>query len=140
MHIINKKRVMKETVFKVGDRVYCLLFGWGKVKCSLDPTSNDYPVEVIFKDTDGDDTFKSYTHDGCYYTGYHTKPTLSFTEYKLDGFSQERPIELPETGEIIMVSNDLLYWSMVQFSQYNHNNPYPVAASGGLYRYFKRLR
>ena len=127
-----------ETVFKVGDRVYCIVRGWGIVS-DIDSTSvfgEDYPITVEFQN----DSFEhgTYTLDGRYFL--ESKPTLSFTEYKLDGFSQERPIELPEKGEIIMVSNDLLYWSIVQFSQYNHNNPYPVAASGGLYRSFKRLR
>jgi len=129
---------MTETVFKVGDRVYCIVRGWGIVS-DIDSTSvfgEDYPITVEFQN----DSLEhgTYTLDGRYFL--ESKPTLSFTEYKLDGFSQERPIELPEKGEIIMVSNDLLYWSMVQFSQYNHNNPYPVAASGGLYRSFKRLR
>jgi len=131
---------MTETVFKVGDRVYCIVRGWGIVSdisgIGVFGDGDDYPITVEFRN----DSFEhgTYTLDGRYFL--ESNPTLSFTEYTLDGFSQERLIELPEKGEIIMVSNDLLYWSMVQFSQYNHNNPYPVAASGGLYRSFKRLR
>ena len=127
---------MSETVFKTGDKVFCILNGHGVVVDIWDEDGAD-PVRVQFdKDEDGDDC--GYTIDGRYYE--HITPTLSFTEYTLSGFSQERPMELPEKGEIIMVSNDELYWTTAQFNRYIPGNNYPVAAGGGLYRSFKRLR
>ncbi len=90
---------MKE-VFKVGDRVFDLVYGWGKVIHST------CPVRAKFSE---------YTVD--YYKKDLVK--LSFTEYTLQGFSQERPIELPEVGEDVLVydenSDD---WILRQFERY----------------------
>jgi hypothetical protein len=56
-----------------------------------------------------------YTHDGRPHfnnpkdytnyieSNYQSEKTLSFTEYKLDGFSQERPENLPKLGEVVWV-------------------------------------
>lgn len=58
-----------ETKFKVGDEVYCPLFGDGKV---VDVEINDaYPIIVVFKNSP---TNRFYTEDGRYFT--RSLPTL----------------------------------------------------------------
>jgi len=125
-----------KTPFKVGDPVYCIIRGWGKVK-SIVGEDEEFPVVVNF----GKDEFEfgTYTLDGRYFL--ESEPTLSFTEYTLKGFSQERPIELPEVGEEIVVSNNELIWSIAFFEYYEMHSEYPVFTSGSIrFKYFRRLR
>ena len=77
-----------ETTFKVGDRVYDIRFGWGTVKHIQEDVSSYFPVNVLF-DNDKSQNLKFYSSefDEEKYTNL-----LSFTEYTLQGFSQERPI------------------------------------------------
>jgi hypothetical protein len=97
-----------KTVFKVGDKVYDARYGWGEV---TDITNNKlYPIVVKY-----DNDNNTYTFDGR-----HTKsnliPTLSFTEYTLQGFSQERPEILPERGDVVWArDNDKCDWTCAQF-------------------------
>lgn len=75
-----------ETIFKVGDKVFDYSFGWGKV---IDVTEEIwYPVEVMFE---GEISKVMYTKEGKR-SLEENEPVLSFTEYTLQGFSQERPI------------------------------------------------
>ena len=76
----------KQAIFKKGDTVYCALFGKGVV--TYDSAKGNYPLTVAFEQ---DEMNHGYTLDGRYQTNY--KPTLSLTEYRLEGFSQERPID-----------------------------------------------
>ncbi len=85
-----------ETIFKVGDKVFDYQFGWGEV---VEISETDHPIRVIY-DSIGLGYF--YSKDGkfrhkCIF------PTLSFTEYTLNGFSQERPEQLPEKGDVVWV-------------------------------------
>lgn len=77
-----------ETTFKVGDRVFDIRFGWGTVKHIQEDVSSYFPVNVLF-DNDKSQNLKFYSSefDEEKYTNL-----LSFTEYTLQGFSQERPI------------------------------------------------
>jgi hypothetical protein len=131
---------MKETVFKVGDKVYCVLYGWGKVTGISSEIS--FPITVEFNG-EGDEE-RYYSRDGKY--NFNSSPTLSFTEYTLNGFSQERPIELPEVGEEIMVSVDGRFWVLGKFSTFFPQMEYPVVVTfpgddeEEDYKYFKRLR
>jgi hypothetical protein len=85
-----------ETIFKEGDRVYCLIYGWGNVG-NVNTKRRAFPVDVVFDK--GYTT--SYTEDGR--LGNDSDKTLSFTEYTLEGFSQERPEELPKRGDIVWI-------------------------------------
>jgi hypothetical protein len=81
---------MKNEIFKVGDRVFDAAFGWGEVTFIL--KLGFLPINVLF-----DNGFeRAYTLDGRLDVDYN--PTLSFTEYTLEGFSQKRPIKFPCTG------------------------------------------
>lgn len=137
---------MKKTAFKVGDKVYCLLFGWGTITNIDDNdevTLRSFPIDVTFVNSDGENMIKCYTSDGRYYLN-SPQPTLSFTEYTLDGFSQERPVDLPEAGEEIMVSDDERHWRLATFIEYSPQYKFPVGTEFDdevySYKYFKRLR
>ena len=75
-----------ETIFKVGDKVFDIRFGWGEVK-----EIQEEGVHLVR--VDFDNCSSNYTKDG---KGYYTdlSSMLSFTEYDLvnGGFSQERQI------------------------------------------------
>jgi hypothetical protein len=87
-----------EQIFKVGDKVFDIRYGWGVVS-SVNIRLKDWPVEVVF---DGEEELlEEYTFDGRAYINY--EPILSFTEYILEGFSQERPELLPNKGDIVWV-------------------------------------
>ena len=77
-----------ETIFKVGDRVYDIRFGWGTVKHIEEDENSYFPISVLF-DNDKFQNNKLYEveHNNKTYTNL-----LSFTEYTLQGFSLERPI------------------------------------------------
>lgn len=104
-----------ETVFKVGDKVYCIVNGWGIIKQIHG--FGDYPIDVITT-RDGKEELYSYTLDGKYFKE-SPHPTLSFTEYTLNGFSQERPIELPKKGELCLVKDKCSSnWRVKEFIEY----------------------
>ena len=79
-----------ENVFRKWDRVYHFVYGWGNI------VNDGFPLEVEFDSRKGPyrDIFKD---------GY----LLSFTEYELEGFTQERPEELPNKGDIVWVRDDV---------------------------------
>ena len=68
---------MEQTIFKVGDRVFHIQYGWGVI----DEEYSELLV-VVF---DG----RAKRNEKLSFTNFNNK-LLSFTEYTLDGFSQER--------------------------------------------------
>ena len=77
---------MEKQIFKVGDRVFDYAYGWGKI---IDITEDVwYPIEVMF---DGEIDNVLYTEEGKRRLEENA-PVLSFTEYTLQGFSQEKPL------------------------------------------------
>ena len=126
------------TIFRVGDKVFDIRYGWGVVNF-IGSDNNNKVIDVDFSDV-----IESYQLDGRFYE-YDDVPLLSFTEYTLNGFSLERPIELPEVGEEIMVSNDGNTWGIVEFKGYDKSKELPVICVDKNFiiqqhRYFKRLR
>lgn len=71
--------------FKIGDRVFHIQYGWGNVI--------DLYSEMILVKFEG----RQYGFPR------ENNKSLSFTEYTLQGFSQERPEELPKPGDIVWV-------------------------------------
>jgi len=88
-----------KSVFKVGDKVFDIRYGWGVI--SEIHEGLEFPISVHFDD----DNYDFYTYDGRITNT--SIPFLSFTEYKLEGFSQERPEELPKIGQIVWGRNEL---------------------------------
>jgi len=110
-------------VFKVKDKVFDYSYGWGKIE-SIDKRDY-YPVTVMF-----DIGSVSYTFEGAFLVG--AKPTLSFTEYTQEGFSQERPVTFEE-GEWIAVSEDGKYWGIIEFTNADR-------CSGGTLKNWKHIK
>ena len=75
---------MAKKIFRVGDRVFDINFGWGKIE-SIKNT-RPYPITAVFN---GLESNYSYNGELC----ISRIRTLSFTEYGFDDrFSQEKPI------------------------------------------------
>jgi hypothetical protein len=104
-----------ETNFKVGDRVYDIVWGWGVVTSDLGINN----IEIKFDSN----IYQSFRKDGRYADG---SPTLSFTEYTLQGFSQDRMLKLPNYGELCLVRDSYNEnWKCVKFKLYNNKSSYP---------------
>jgi len=84
--------INKMDIFKVGDKVYNHRHGW---------LTLTYAVEDNYW----------YALDEKKNMIYFNFSELSFTEYTLKGFSQEKPIELPEIGEMCLFSDDEVHIS-----------------------------
>lgn len=80
---------MKNKFIK-GDRVFHISFGWGTI------TGFVMPCIIVYFDSNGNITLMKED----------VKDLLSFTEYTLEGFSQERPEELPNKGQIVWVRDE----------------------------------
>ena len=121
-------------MFKVGDKVFNYQYGWGTIneeltKYILVLFDNCKSVSIPFA-KDGKETSRS------------ERPTLSFTEYTLEGFSQERPIELPEVGELCLVrDSDTDDWRAVKFRGYEPKSIMRyITEHGFAYRQMKRIK
>jgi hypothetical protein len=93
-------------IFKVGDKVFHYLYKWGTVTndCKI-RNSGDFYVEVKFDNRSQN-----------YFQNFKDAFLLSFTEYTLEGFSQERPEPLPKPGDIVWVRNtNYDNWSITYF-------------------------
>lgn len=99
------------SIFKEGDKVFDIRFGWGKV---IDYEYDDtYPLEVQFEDTR-----EAYTYNGIL-NATETVSLLSLKEYSLEGFSQERPLPKINKGDLVYVkTGDMGHWFMRFFSHY----------------------
>lgn len=110
-------------MFKVGDKVFHILHGWGiinEITC--------YFMEVHFENNE--------VH------GFSNSNLFSFTEYTLQGFSQERPIILPEVGELCLVSDgEDRTWILKEFIRYEPTSTMPYITNGDVpYRLMKRIK
>ena len=77
---------MNEQIFKLEDKVFDIRYGWGTV---VEYDNNSwYEIGVQFS-YDGVSEIIFYTNDGKI-TDEDKHPTLSFTEYTLQGFSHKR--------------------------------------------------
>jgi hypothetical protein len=107
-----------KTIFKEGDKVFDIQYGWGIVK-RIDFDAN-YPIFCRF-----DNDKQCYSIDGKIISG--AIPTLSFTEYTLEGFSQERE---PKKGQPVWVRDSSAdSWLISQFISYSPLSSYPYAVS-----------
>ena len=96
-----------DEIFKKGDRAYHYLYKWGTIR-------------------NANKSFASIDFDGIGYAMCDVDP-LSFTEYTLEGFSQERPEELPERGEVVWVKGeDTNKWVVSHFIKKDESGYYCV--------------
>ena len=118
----NTKQIM-ENKFKIGDKVFHLDYGWGEI---LDLLSEDEWLKIRFKDAT------------LAFIGYNY---ISFTEYTLQGFSQERPIELPKIGDWCLVRDSKhTVWQAGLFKEYRNNNEFPFVTDIGSWKEIKRIK
>ena len=115
---------MSKKIFKVEDKVYHVLFGWGIITSDF----NQYVVKFI-------NVKKEIAFDT-------THSLISFTEYTLQGFSQERPIELPAVGELCLFRDyDNECWKGVEFKTYDKTLNYPfVDSNDDEWKQMKRIK
>lgn len=92
-------------IFKVGDEVWCMLYGKGKVDI-LDNSLGTNPVGVEFES----DYYGFYTPDGR--LRLELPPTLGFTEVEMPKPNQVRPVWRAEKGEV--------YWYINEFGGTHH--------------------
>ena len=85
-------------MFKVGDKVYSVTYGWGEVEDITEP-NREYPILVVF--SGGDDSYTTYTSDGREYIDLNRD--LFFTEISIPQEALVRPANY-KTAEIIMTS------------------------------------
>lgn len=105
-----------ENIFKQGDRVFDIRYGWGVVE--------EVITAVVVK-------FDSCVMDRNHYWG-RLLGVLSFTEYTLEGFSQERPEELPNKGDIVWVRGEFPDdWTIGHFIK-KDNDKYYISYSPSL--------
>ena len=124
---------MKKEIFKVGDRVYCIAFGWGDIKEIMNDNEK-YPIKVDFM-CGG----YHFTSDGRFHELY--AKCLSFTEYTLQGFAQERPITLIEVGELCLVSDNSKDWIFENFAFIRYYDGWKYYMNNGVsYKYIKRIK
>jgi hypothetical protein len=113
-------------IFKKGDKVYDHAYGWGEV-C-------EHSIGELSLCVDFEDVEIGYHSKGCLEIGF--KPTLSFTEYTLDGFSQERPKEpLPfKVGDVVYVygNGEPSFWATSNLSLVDFGHDYPFEVHNGL--------
>lgn len=105
-----------KTIFKVGDRVYHHVYGWGIV-IEID-CQNIYEVFVLFNKLK-----ISFTKDGKL-SEFDKFPSLSFTKYDFvnGGFSQKRPLPNIKRDQLIYVRMcKNREWCMRYFSHFDKN-------------------
>jgi len=126
-----------DTIFKKGDKVFHYHYGWGTIKKTSYDLVEDYPLTINF----GKQGNFCFTNDGREL--FCEKPSLSFTEYTLEGFSQERPEPLPKKGQIVWVRDwEGQSWSIAHYVQKSkdgyyvtHRDPLSIHLNGSTYRY-----
>jgi hypothetical protein len=116
------------SIFKKGDKVFDHAYGWGEVvKVEY---VGDYPTRVAFLGNK-----EWYTFEGKICLEDIT-PTLSFTEYTLEGFSQVRPKEpLPfNKGDVCYFrSKDDVVWVTNVFEKLRECSNKYCFSSGFIY-------
>jgi hypothetical protein len=108
-----------ENVFKKGDKVFHYLYKWGTVTNDYKiNNSGDFYVEVKFDNSSQN-----------YFQNLKDAFLLSFTEYTLEGFSQERPEELPKKGQIVWGRDkDYQNWHIYHFSHKSDDGLYHLSS------------
>ena len=105
----------EETVFKVGDKVYDHLRGWGVV-IENNKLGTEFPIIVQFKTEQ-----HSYTLDGKDFDD-DLHPILSFTEYDFvnGGFSQVRPCRFEKYEPVMCSSTEGVWYPHLHKGEYDN--------------------
>lgn len=102
-----------KTIFKLKDKVYVTSIGWGTVIDAGCSTPNGW----VGIESNG----RIFSVDTY---------LVSFTKYNLEGFSQDRPEELPNVGDIVWVrDDDGDDWVISHFMDYKLDKTFPYGTS-----------
>lgn len=108
-----------QPIFKVGDKVFWDKRGWGEIReISNDSDTTMYSIRATFNMITS-----FFTIDGKL-DFYDIVPSLSFTEYKMTGFSQVRPRPDLKPGDLIWVRNDGDEWLYKRFYAWTDKGVY----------------
>nr|DAI31819.1 MAG TPA: hypothetical protein [Caudoviricetes sp.] len=125
---------MKKQTFEKGDRVFDYLKGWGEIvhlySDNWEEVDDNYIVCVVKFDS-GEELE--------YFTKYLVTKMLSFTEYTLKGFTQERPINYEEyVGKWGKFWDDEKEYIISKLEGYSSEG-FRTTTSIALYEYFEPL-
>ena len=113
------KRTKDDCMFKVGQEVWCLLYGKGEVVKVYD--TDDYPIKVEFDNADS----QYYTRNGTYHVDCNR--TLFFSEPKIE--AQEFPFKY--VGEAVF---------LVHIEYGNPEGPFKITKEDAYYIYAQTIR
>lgn len=127
-----------KTIFKVGDKVFDYAYGWGKVT----GIEGCKALKVTFEHIDdfGKNIRLLYNEQGKEILSKNI--TLSFTEYTLQGFSQERPVNYEEyIGKWGKFWNEDFedHYVISKLKEYKSGDTYKFKILGGVYNTFEPL-
>ena len=129
---------MKKQTFEKGDRVFDYLKGWGEIvhlySDNWEEVDDNYTVCVVKFDSS-----KEIIH----FTKYLATKMLSFTEYTLQGFTQEKPVNYEEYvgkwGKFWDSDKDILLIGKLLAYDNTENEGYPFENEFGYYANFEPL-
>lgn len=131
---------MEKQIFKKGDRVFDIRFGWGTV---VDDDNNKiYPIGIQFDNDDSQEVI-FYTGKGMINLREESS-LLSFKEYGLDDrFTQERPINYNDYegkwGAFWDSNKDILLIGKLSAYDNTENEDHPFENEFGYYANFEPL-
>jgi len=111
----------KEPIFKVGDKVFSIEYGWGKVD-SMRISDDDNGIGVVL-----DNGIVVHWDNGVISSSQfdHANNLYSFTEYTLQGFSQERPEPEIKKDTLVYVRDQAIdEWKMMHYSHKRNGEHY----------------
>lgn len=133
---------MKKDEFKVGDTVYCTMYGEGFIE-HIDE-NGDYPVSVAFKNG----AIKSYTKHGRFYA--EVNRTLFFEEIPIPESAYVRPkwraekggkyFLINSTGDIYNTTDNYYEINGLHFKTGNYFKSEEVAKQSKFYKVFHEVR
>ena len=129
---------MKKQTFEKGDRVFHYLKGWGEIvhtySDNWEEVDDNYTVCVV--KFDSNEKLQLFTK-------YLVTKTLSFTEYTLQGFTQEKPVNYEEYvgkwGQFWDSNKDILLIGKLLAYDNTENEGYPFENEFGYYANFEPL-
>lgn len=129
---------MKKQTFEKGDRVFHYLKGWGEIihtfSDNWEEVDDNYTVCVVKFDSS-----EKLEH----FTKYLAIKMLSFTEYTLQGFTQEKPINyekyIGKWGQFWDNDKGILLIGKLSAYDNTENEGYPFENEFGYYANFEPL-
>lgn len=129
---------MKKQTFEKGDRVFDYLKGWGEIvhtySDNWEEVDDNYTVCVV--------KFES-SEELEHFTKYLATKMLSFTEYTLQGFTQEKPVNYEEyvgkRGKFWDSDKDVLLIGKLLAYDNTEYEGYPFENEFGYYANFEPL-